>query len=100
MGELRAALQESWARSVLAASSVEEQAQELAGRITQSFQEGPLSPENAQKLLLEVESNIGNSKDFRKLVSDLYGNPEAFAKLKEELKAFEGFKLPSGGEKK
>ena len=53
-----------------------------------------------KKLLLEVESNIGNSKDFRKLVSDLYGNPEAFAKLKEELKAFEGFKLPQGGEKK
>ena len=37
-----------------------------------------------KKLLLEVESNIGNSKDLRKLVSDLYANPEAFAKLKEE----------------
>jgi type VI secretion system protein ImpB len=53
-----------------------------------------------KKLLLEVDSNMGNSKDLRKLVSDLYANPEAYAKLKEELKAFEGFKLPSGGEKK
>ena len=42
MGDLRAAVQESWARAVLAASSVEEQAKELAGRITQSFQEGPV----------------------------------------------------------
>ncbi len=47
-----------------------------------------------KKLLQEVESNIGNSKDFRKLVSDLYANPEAYNKLKEELKGFEGFKLP------
>jgi type VI secretion system protein ImpB len=53
-----------------------------------------------KKLLLEVDSNMGNSKDLRKLVSDLYANPEAFAKLKEELKGFEGFKLPAAGEKK
>ncbi|MEZ0227524.1 MAG: type VI secretion system contractile sheath small subunit [Planctomycetota bacterium] len=53
-----------------------------------------------KKLLLEVDSNMGNSKDLRKLVSDLYASPEALAKLKEELKGFEGFKLPAGGEKK
>ena len=58
MGDLRTAVQESWARAVLAASSVEEQAQELAGRITQSFQEGPLSPENAQKLLVELAAKL------------------------------------------
>jgi polyhydroxyalkanoate synthesis regulator phasin len=58
MGDLRAAVQESWARAVLAASSVEEQAKELAGRITQSFQEGPLSPEHAQKLLAEVAAKL------------------------------------------
>lgn len=58
MGDLRAAVQESWARAVLAASSVEEQAKELAGRITQSFQEGPLSPEHAQKLLAEVAGKL------------------------------------------
>ena len=49
-----------------------------------------------KKLLLEVESNVGNSKDFRKLLGDLYANEEAFKKLKEELKGFEGFALPSG----
>jgi polyhydroxyalkanoate synthesis regulator phasin len=58
MGDLRAAVQESWARAVLAASSVEEQAQELVGRITQSFQEGPLSPEHAQKLLAELAGKL------------------------------------------
>ena len=58
MGDLRAAVQESWARAVLAASSVEEQAQELVGRITQSFQEGPLSPEHAQKLVAELAGKL------------------------------------------
>lgn len=48
-----------------------------------------------KKLLLEVESNIGNSKEFRKLVSDLYANPDAFNKIKEELKGFESFRLPT-----
>jgi type VI secretion system protein ImpB len=48
-----------------------------------------------RKLLLEIESNMGNSKDLRKLVSDLYGSEEAFKKLKEELKGFEAFKLPT-----
>src|SRR3977135_295551 len=51
MGDLRAAVQESWARAVLAASSVEEHAQELAGRITRSFQEGTPSPTSVQKRL-------------------------------------------------
>jgi type VI secretion system protein ImpB len=51
-----------------------------------------------KKLLLEVESNIGNSKDLRKLMADLYANPEAFAKVKEELKAFEGYKVPEGAD--
>jgi len=53
-----------------------------------------------RKLLLEVESNMGNSKELRKLVSDLYGSPDALAKLKEELKGFEGFKLPAAEEAK
>ena|SRR2546421_2454572 len=58
MGDLRAAVQESWARAILAASSVEEQAQELAGRITRSFQEGPLSPDNAHKLLAAMAAKL------------------------------------------
>ena len=51
-----------------------------------------------KKLLLEVESNIGNSKDLRKLMADLYANPEAFAKVKEELKAFDSYKVPVGAD--
>ena len=48
-----------------------------------------------RKLLLEVESNIGNSKDFKKALGDLYANPEALTKLREELKALESLKLPA-----
>ena len=47
-----------------------------------------------RKLLLEMDSNMGNSKDLRKLMGDLYSNEAAFNKLREELKAFEGLKLP------
>jgi polyhydroxyalkanoate synthesis regulator phasin len=58
MGDLRAAVQESWTRAVLAASSVEEHAKELAGRIAQSFQEGPLSRDSAHKLLAEMAAKL------------------------------------------
>jgi type VI secretion system protein ImpB len=51
-------------------------------------------------LLQEMEANIGNSKDLRKVISELYTNPEAVKKLQEELKAFEGFKLPEAPAKK
>jgi type VI secretion system protein ImpB len=47
-----------------------------------------------KKLLLEMESNVANSKDFRKLVTDLYGNEAAFNAIKDQLKGFEGFQLP------
>lgn len=47
-----------------------------------------------RKLLQEVEANINNTKDFRKLVTDLYANEDAFKKLQEQLKGFESFKLP------
>jgi len=48
-----------------------------------------------RKLLVEVEANIGNSKEFRKAVTDLYANEEAFKKVKEELKGFESFTVPT-----
>jgi polyhydroxyalkanoate synthesis regulator phasin len=38
MSDLRSLVQESWSKAVLAASSVEEQAQELLGKLTQAFQ--------------------------------------------------------------
>jgi len=49
-----------------------------------------------RKLLTEIESNMGNSKDLRKLIGDLYGNEAAFKKLREDLKAYEGLKVPAG----
>lgn len=48
-----------------------------------------------KKLLEEVVSNVDNRKDFRRLLGELMTDQEALAKLLEELKGFEGFKLPS-----
>lgn len=47
-----------------------------------------------KRLLEEVNSNIDNRKEFRKLLSDLVSNPEAMTKILEELKGFDSFKLP------
>lgn len=52
-----------------------------------------------KELLNEVVSNVDNRKEFRKLLSELISNEEAFSKMKEELKGFESFKLPSPEEK-
>jgi type VI secretion system protein ImpB len=49
-----------------------------------------------KKLLVEVESNVANAKDFRKLLGDLYGNEEQYKKLLEQLKGYEGYKIPDG----
>ncbi len=48
-----------------------------------------------KELLNEVVSNVDNRKEFRKLLSELISNEEAFSKMKEQLKGFESFKLPS-----
>lgn len=47
-----------------------------------------------KKLLLEAESNVSNKKAFQKLLADLYGNEAAFNKVLEQLKGFEGLRLP------
>jgi type VI secretion system protein ImpB len=47
-----------------------------------------------KKLLLEVEANVANVKDFRKMVTDLYGSEADFNAVKEQLKGFDGFKIP------
>ncbi|XXY47181.1 type VI secretion system contractile sheath small subunit [Sorangium sp. So ce269] len=49
-----------------------------------------------KKLLLEVQANIDNSKDFRKTLRALAGNEKAAEELKKELEGFEGFQLPPG----
>lgn len=50
-----------------------------------------------KKLLMEAESNVANTKDFRKALTDLYANEEAYKKVVAELKGFESFKLPGAG---
>jgi type VI secretion system protein ImpB len=47
-----------------------------------------------KKLLEEVLSNVDNRKEFRKLLGDLMADQAALAKLVEELKGFDSFKLP------
>jgi type VI secretion system protein ImpB len=47
-----------------------------------------------KELLLEMQSNIDNRRDLRKLVQELYQNPESLQKTLAELKAYGGFRLP------
>lgn len=49
-----------------------------------------------KQLLEEVTSNVDNRKEFRKLLTDLMSDQEALGKMLEELKGFDGLKLPSG----
>ncbi len=46
----------------------------------------------------EVISNVDNRKDFRKLLGELMGNEEALSKMMEQLKDYEGLKLPGAAE--
>jgi type VI secretion system protein ImpB len=48
-----------------------------------------------KNLLEEVMSNVDNRKEFRNLLTELLSDQEALGKMMEELKGFEGFKLPS-----
>jgi type VI secretion system protein ImpB len=48
-----------------------------------------------KELLLETQSNIDNRRDLRKLVQELYQNPESLQKALAELKAYGGFRLPT-----
>jgi type VI secretion system protein ImpB len=50
-----------------------------------------------KRLLQEVEANVANSKEFRKLLSDLYSDEDAFKNLVEQLKGYDSFKLPEAG---
>ncbi len=49
-----------------------------------------------KKLLLEVQSNLDNRKEFRQLLRQLAQDPSAAEALKEELKGFDDFKVPTG----
>ena len=45
-------------------------------------------------LLLEMQSNIDNRRDLRKLIQEICANPEAMQKTLAELKGYEQLKLP------
>jgi type VI secretion system protein ImpB len=49
-----------------------------------------------RKLLLEVQGNLDNRKEFRRLISALSEDPKALKALKAELKAFNSYKVPAG----
>lgn len=49
-----------------------------------------------RKLLLEVQSNLDNRKEFRTLLRQLAQSPEAVTALREELAGFDDFKVPTG----
>jgi type VI secretion system protein ImpB len=57
-----------------------------------------------KKLLLEVQANLDNRKDFRRLLRELAADKDAVAALQKELKGFDDFKVPpalgSGAAKK
>lgn len=49
-----------------------------------------------RKLLLEVQNNLDNRKEFRTMLRQIAENPEAVAALRKELEGFDDFKLPTG----
>jgi type VI secretion system protein ImpB len=46
-------------------------------------------------LLLEMQSNIDNRRDLRKLIQELCANPESMQKALSELSGYESFRLPT-----
>ncbi len=49
-------------------------------------------------LMEETISNVDNRKEFRNLLNELFSDNEALEKMREELKAFDEYKIP-GSEK-
>lgn len=47
-----------------------------------------------KKLLIEVQGNLDNRKEFRKLLRELTADDKAVKELMSQLKGFENFKLP------
>lgn len=47
-----------------------------------------------KKLLLEVQANLDNRKEFRKLLRQLASDKTAIEALRKELKGFDDFKVP------
>jgi type VI secretion system protein ImpB len=49
-----------------------------------------------KKLLLEVQNNIDNRKEFRNLLRQIAESPDLAAALRQELAGYDDFKLPAG----
>ena len=47
---------------------------------------------------MEMQSNIDNRKEVRKLVQEIFAKPEAFKAILENLKGYDSFKLPAKAE--
>lgn len=48
-----------------------------------------------RRLLLEMQSNIDNRKELRRIIHEIFGNPEALASLKQELAAYAQYQVPN-----
>jgi type VI secretion system protein ImpB len=51
-----------------------------------------------KQLISEMQSNVDNRKELRKLMDELMSNPENVEKVLADLKGFESLKLPSANE--
>jgi len=49
-----------------------------------------------KKLLLEVQNNIDNRKEFRNMLRQIAETPELAASIREELTGYDDFKVPTG----
>lgn len=49
-----------------------------------------------RKLLMEVQGNLDNRKEFRRLIQALSDSPDAVEALKKELQGFDGYTVPAG----
>lgn len=47
-------------------------------------------------LMNEMQSNIDNRKELRKLIQEIFSNPGAFRAVQGELKGYDSFQLPAG----
>lgn len=45
-------------------------------------------------LMNEIQSNIDNRKELRKLIQEMFATPETYRAVQAQLKGFEGFELP------
>lgn len=47
-----------------------------------------------RRLLLETQSNIDNRKDLRRIINEIYSNPDLLNSLRDELSSLSGYKVP------